>query len=563
MVYGDVLGYCKNSLNRKKFIEKAASEAFDVCIIGGGASGAGCALDAQARGLKTILIEKSDFGSATSSKSTKLVHGGVRYLEQAVKKLSLHQYKMVRKALKERTNILKIAPHLTRPLQLVTPCRTWVESMYYFLGLKMYDWISGSANIGKSELLNKQEALELIPNLKSSGLFNAVSYYDGQMDDQRLNLALIQTAVEKGAICINHCSAEAFEKDASKSITAVDVIDRLTGKAFVIKARKFINATGPFSDKIRLLANPRLSARIRVSKGVHIMLPGSMMDSKAALLIPKTRDGRLIFAIPYQHYLLVGTTEDETNLTERPFGPTENEISYLLEYINDYLEVQATAADIQAGFGGLRPLITAPGSTKNLVRDHEVEYDPASGLISILGGKWTTYRLMAKDTLDKAAQLLKPREAITDPFTENIVLAGGENFDQEKILSVLFQKGFDKDIATHLLEKYGSRALLIAEHFASEEEQTRLLPGYPFTLAELLYNIEFEMACTARDILDRRWGVQSYNWETTLQLLPIVGDIMLKKLQWNTAEELHYMGQYKKELLEMIQATGRKLPFEN
>ena len=532
---------------RQQDINKAGETVFDLCIIGGGATGAGCALDAAARGYKVLLVEKKDFGAATSGKSTKLIHGGVRYLEQAVKKLSIEQFRMVRKALKERKTLLKIAPHITRPLQLITPCRTWIEGVYYYIGLKLYDWISGRTNIGGSELLGKKKALERIPTLKKNHLFSAVLYYDGQLDDLRYNLALIQTAQTHGAVCFNHMQALRFEKNEDGKLTSVWLKDLLTGNEWKSDATVFINATGPFADGIRQMANQALRPRIRVSRGVHILLPKHIMNSHSALLIPQTRDGRVLFAIPYQKHLLVGTTDDETSLTENEFGPTTAEVHYLLEYINEYLDVNAQPAQVLAGFGGLRPLVMAEsGNTKDLVRDHEVETDAASGLISILGGKWTTYRLMAKDTIDTAEQFLGKKVACT---TENIALIGSKTFDHTTAIQLQQESGWDHEVVKHLTSKYGDQSLLIAAKLTTNPAgKDRLLPGMPYTLAELDYVLENEMAHTIKDVLARRWGVQLADWKQTRELIPVVGNLMAEKLGWTAEMQSLFVKDYLEEL---------------
>lgn len=532
---------------RQQDINKAGETVFDLCIIGGGATGAGCALDAAARGYKVLLVEKKDFGAATSGKSTKLIHGGVRYLEQAVKKLSIEQFRMVRKALKERKTLLKIAPHITRPLQLITPCRTWIEGVYYYIGLKLYDWISGRTNIGGSELLGKKKALERIPTLKKDHLFSAVLYYDGQLDDLRYNLALIQTAQKYGTVCFNHMQALRFEKNQDGKLTSVWLKDLLTENEWKANATVFINATGPFADGIRQMANHALRPRIRVSRGVHILLPKHIMNSHSALLIPQTRDGRVLFAIPYQKHLLVGTTDDETSLTENEFGPTSAEVHYLLEYINEYLDVNAQPAQVLAGFGGLRPLVMAEsGNTKDLVRDHEVETDAASGLISILGGKWTTYRLMAKDTIDTAEQFLGKKVACT---TENIALIGSKTFDHTTAIQLQQESGWDHEVVKHLTSKYGDQSLLIAAKLTTNPAgKDRLLPGMPYTLAELDYVLEKEMAYTIKDVLARRWGVQLADWKQTRELIPVVGNLMAEKLGWTAEMQSLFVKDYLEEL---------------
>lgn len=532
---------------RMHSIASVREMVFDICIIGGGATGAGCALDAAARGYKVLLIEKRDYGAATSGKSTKLIHGGVRYLEQAVKKLSPEQFRMVRKALQERSTLLRIAPHITRPLQLVTPCRTWLEGLYYYIGLKLYDWISGRTNLGGSELLGRRKALERIPTLKKDSLFGAVLYYDGQLDDLRYNLALVQTAQEYGAVCLNHTEALHFDRDALGKLHSLEVKDHISGLQYAVRARVFVNATGPFADHIRKLANPDLYPRIRVSRGVHILLPKHIMNSKSALLIPQTKDGRVLFAIPYQKRLLVGTTDDEAYLTAAEFGPTRHEVDYLLGYINQYLDVRATPDMVTAGFGGLRPLVMAgKGNTKDLVRDHEVEVDAGSGLISILGGKWTTYRLMAKDTIDIAEQRLEKKTPCT---THRIMLAGSMMFDHNTAIRLEQLTGWDHEIVKHLVSKYGDRCMLVGEMALSNPDlRERLLPGMPYTYAELKYVVEYEMAFTLEDVLARRWGVQLADWQQTRDLITPVGVFMGSNLGWTTGEMKKNMDDYRRQL---------------
>ncbi|HSR38940.1 MAG TPA: FAD-dependent oxidoreductase, partial [Phnomibacter sp.] len=533
-------------VDRKKVTEQIQQTTFDICIIGGGATGAGCALDAASRGFSVLLVEKEDFGSATSGKSTKLIHGGVRYLEQAIKKLSIGQFRMVRKALQERNTLLRIAPHLTRRLPLITPCRNWLEGLYYFVGLLLYDRMSGCSKMGQSKLLSKKRAVDIIPTLNQNHLFSAVLYYDGQLDDLRFNWALVESAMAHGAIAMNHASVTSFTKDSNGRLQTAEMVDHLLGAKFKVQARCFINATGPFADPVRQMANEKAESRIRVSSGVHVLLPQKMMPSHAAMLIPKTADGRLIFAIPYQDEVLVGTTDEEALLTDQEFGPTEPELDFLLEHVNDYLDINASKADVLAGFGGLRPLVKKAGSkTKDLVRDHEVEVDRQSGLISILGGKWTTYRLMAKDTVDAATVMLGSHVPC---ITHQITLQGGEGYQHLDPATFVDQCGFSQKIIHHLISKYGDKTVMI---IALAEKDPSLcqpvLNPLPYTYAELHYVITQEMAYTVKDVIGRRWGVQLVNWEHALALIEPVGAYMKTQFQWNQSEEQLYIAHYKNE----------------
>ncbi len=387
--------------------------SYDVCIIGGGATGLGCALDAQLRGFSTVLLDAGDFVSHTSMASTKLVHGGVRYLQQAVRELDRTQFALVGRALHERMSMLRRAPFLAHPLELLVPCFSRWELAYYTVGMKLYDWIAGSASLFPSRMLSREETLERMPGLRSERrdeqrsqqLVGSVSYADGQFDDARFGIALAQTFAQQGGELINYAKGVDFARDSNGKLAALEVEDQLTGQRFQIRAKVFVNCTGPFADQLRRLANPTLPERLRLSKGVHLLLPLEALQSDAALLIPRTEDGRVIFAIPWLGRLLVGTTEDEATLADE-MVVTPAEVRYLLRHVNPYLNETLTPQDVQSAFAGLRPLLKSNPSvhTGNLARDHEIELDPASGLISVLGGKWTTYRAMAEDAIDCVQQ---------------------------------------------------------------------------------------------------------------------------------------------------------------
>lgn len=530
-----------------------SSQPFDMVVIGGGATGAGTALDAASRGYKVLLLEKNDFGAATSAKSTKLIHGGVRYLEQAFKKLSYGQYRMVKKALHERAWLLQLAPHITQPLQLITPCRTWLEVCYYYVGLKLYDLISGRTHIGKSRWMSKQQALQALPALDSHKMVAAVAYYDGQLDDIRYNLALIQTAQQHGAICINHISVTALEKNENGKITGLHCCDMFSGKSYTVAAKVVINATGPFADHIRLMANKALTPRIRVSKGVHIVLPRSVWPGQSAMLIPKTADGRIIFAIPYKQHLLVGTTDEEDRLNENTFGPSTKDVQYLLTYLNDYLQQPVDENKVLAGFGGQRPLVQQVGSnsTKDLIRDHEIETDKQSGLISILGGKWTTYRLMAKDAVDAAGNMLAtPRACIT----ATIKLVGSQQYNAELVLKQ--NDVLPMFILQHLLHTYGDQSMSIIQMVKEQPAlAAAIVPNLPYTYAELQYVVSQEMAYSIADVISRRWGVDLLNWEMAIELAIPVGKWMGEYQQWPAEQEARYTNEYIQQIQLLIQQS--------
>lgn len=492
------------AFNRPDQLQKLEAP-FDLCIIGGGASGAGVALDATLRGYRVLLIEKGDFANQTSSKSTKLVHGGVRYLEQAVKKLDWQQFKMVYKALHERKVLLQNAPFLAHPLALLTPCYTWFDRVYYRIGMWVYDLIAGRTNLEPSRGLSQRQMRDLCPSLEMHHVRGGVLYYDGQFNDARYALAILQAAEAAGACILNYATLNSFvHSPKSLKIKEVCWTDLLSGQTYQIPVKVVVNATGPFTDHVRALANPKLKPRMKVSRGAHIVLSADFWPGATALLIPKTDDGRVIFVIPWREYVLVGTTDDPDSLSESPeILPAE--VDYLLDYFNRYATKKATQKDVHATFVGQRPLLQAAldsalsTDTKSLVRDHEVEIDGRSKLVSIMGGKWTTYRVMAADTLDELERevLHKSPSACR---TQNHTLVGG--YENEKSRFFVEATHLPTDIQTHLWATYGSQAFALLTR-----DLTRIHPELPYVAGELDYVKTHEMATCWDDVLMRRWGI--------------------------------------------------------
>jgi glycerol-3-phosphate dehydrogenase len=536
-------------MNRQQSLKKLTVETFDVCIIGGGASGAGCALDATLRGLKVALIEKDDFASETSSKSTKLIHGGVRYLEQAFKNLDLGQLRQVRHGLEERRILLQNAPHLAHPLALITPVFSWIEGLYYSIGLKLYGWFARHDSLPKAQWLSKKETFSHIPTLTPQ-LHSSVMYYDGQLDDARYCLALALSAQKAGAVVVNHISVTDFTKDKTGKLTGVVCQDK--DKNFTVKARLIINCTGAFADAIRLKANPTLPLRIKASKGVHLMLPNTVLNSTDAMLIPKTKDGRVVFVIPFEGKVMVGTTDDAyTRLEEEPILIAQ-EVDFLLDTLRPYLKTCPNKKDVVAGFGGIRPLLAATGdkATKRLVRDHEVEHDPVSGLVSLMGGKWTTYRLMAKDTIDTASKILGNTATCQ---TDSHLLIGAEKYSDSYWINLKKDFDFDDDICHHLSHNYGTLALDIIEL----GKHDRLHPDFPFLKAEVVYAVRNEMAYTLRDFFARRIRLEILSWEATLQSIDTVAGLMAEELGWSVAEKEKQITEYQ-ELICNFKIASRE-----
>lgn len=532
-------------MKRSTNLDRLRTEEFDCLIIGGGASGAGCALDSTTRGYRTALIEKTDFAAATSSKSTKLIHGGVRYLEQAFKNFDFAQLTQVKHGLEERHTVLRNAPHLARPQALVTPVFSWFEGLYFTIGLKLYGlFASGKDTLPGSEWLSKKEAQKRLPGL-SNNIHSVVLYYDGQLDDARYCMAIAQTAEANGTAVANHIELIDFEKDKNGQIQTAIARDLLSGENFRIKAKVFINCTGPYADHVRIMANPQLSERLRPSKGVHAMLPYELMGGDDALLIPKTKDGRVVFAIPFYGKLMLGTTDDEYNkLKEEPILD-DKEVDYLLETLAPYINQEVKPEQVIAGFGGLRPLIASdPGkSTKGLVRDHEVEHDKASNLVSLLGGKWTTYRLMAKDTIDFVSEALIPNERTCQ--TAEQYLIGGEGYSEQNWKNIQQQLNLAKDSCQHLNRHYGNQTEALLEVLKENKTWTApIIEGYPYLKGEVVYAARFEMACTVRDFLARRIRLEILDWDAAQQAAAIVAQLMGTELNWTSEQCIEAADEY-------------------
>lgn len=531
-------------MNRNKNKIQLKTNFFDICIIGAGASGAGCALDAALRGFKVALIDKDDFASETSSKSTKLIHGGVRYLEQAFKQFDFAQLTQVRHGLHERTFVLQNAPHLAKPLGLVTPVFSWFDALYYGIGLKIYDFFAKNNILPKSQWLSYQKTLAQMPNLTPK-IHSAVLYYDGQLDDARYCLALAQSAQEAGATVANHIEVIDFQKNEQGKIKSCIAKDVLNNETFEIKAKLFLNCTGAKSDTIRQMATPSVPKRLRPSKGVHLVLPADVLQSENALLIPQTADGRVVFVIPFEQGVLVGTTDDDYKDIEKEPILESQEIDFLLDTIAPYLNKKISKHAIKSGFGGLRPLVTAAENTatKKLVRDHEIEHDPESGLLSLLGGKWTTYRLMAEETIDKVEALLRGRVGACQ--TKNYRLAGGENFDPKTWEKLLINSSLDIETAKHLNQKYGSRANKILEIIRENPLLGQKISDKSLVLkAEVIYSVRFEMACTIRDFMARRTRLEITDWQLSVEMTPSVGQLMATELGWSATQTAQNIGLY-------------------
>ena len=410
------------------------ADVYDLLVIGAGATGAGIALDAATRGLKVAVVERDDFSSGTSSKSTKLVHGGVRYLEKAVWELDYNQYALVKEALRERKFFLDTAPHLSSWLPIMLPLDKWWKAPYYWAGTKCYDFLAGSEGIESSYFLTRSKALDAFPMLKKDNLVGALVYYDGAHNDSRMNVSLAMTAALYGSTVVNHIEVTGLEKDANGKLCGARVRDLVQDKngkkpdEFVIRAKGIINATGPFTDGIRKFDDETVKDIVAPSSGVHVILPGYYSPQKMGLIDPKTSDGRVIFFLPWQGNTIAGTTDSPTEISQNPVAK-EEEIDWILSEIRHYLspDINVRRGDVLAAWSGIRPLVKDPNAknTESLVRNHLINVSP-SGLLTCAGGKWTTYRQMAEEAVDEA---IKTFSLQTRPVANAPDISGTEQVD--------------------------------------------------------------------------------------------------------------------------------------
>lgn len=488
-----------------------------MAIIGGGATGVGIAVDAASRGYDVLLVEQSDFGKGTSSRSTKLVHGGVRYLEQG-------NISLVMEALKERGLLRQNAPHLVRDLAFVVPNYDWWEAPFYGLGLKIYNLLAGKYGFGDSQILNRDETLAKLPTIRTEGLRGGVVYYDGQFDDARLLIHMAITAAEQGATLLNYLQATALSKGADGFIDGLTARDTESNEEFKIAARVVINATGPFADNVRRLDNASVKPMIAPSQGIHLVFDQSFLPGNSAIMVPHTSDGRVMFAIPWHGHTLVGTTD--TPISEATLEPMaqEEEIEFILSTAQQYLAKAPTRDDILSMFVGIRPLVKSGGAenTAALSRDHTIHIDQ-SGLLTITGGKWTTYRRMAEDCVDQAAMIARLPER--DCVTKHLNIHG---YHQHA------------DRFGHLWV-YGSDAPAV-----SELGLAQLHADLPYIEGEVVWAVREEMARTLEDVLARRTRALFLNSHAALEIAERVAEIMAKELGEDEVWQDHQIEQFER-----------------
>jgi glycerol-3-phosphate dehydrogenase len=511
--------YSQRTIRSELFAKLAQGDQYDVAIIGGGATGLGIALDAAARGFKVVLFESQDFAKGTSSRSTKLVHGGVRYLAQG-------NISLVREALHERTTLLANAPHLAQPLAFVMPSYSWWQRPFYGIGLKLYDLLAGKAGLNPTEFLTSKETGQLLPNLRLSGLSGGVKYWDGQFDDARLALALAKTAAKHGALLINYCPAKQLIYDHNM-VCGLQVEDAESGISFDVSATCVINATGVWVDTLRQQDGQSTTQPVKPmvapSQGVHIVVDRKFLPTDHALMIPKTSDGRVLFAVPWLGKVILGTTDTpRSDLATEPEAFAE-EIQFILSESAKVLTTAPQRSDVKSIWVGLRPLVKHEdddsGNTKAISREHTI-VSSKSGLITVTGGKWTTYRAMAEDVLSHAigAQLLPQRPG---GVTNHLPLVGAQT--SNTMLS--------EAPGIHL---YGSESIVVQSLPGCENELTgtdvngdQIVSG--LTEAMIAFAARYEFARTVEDVLARRSRLLFLDAQLALQLAPVVAEILRRE----------------------------------
>ncbi|KAL3520755.1 hypothetical protein ACH5RR_018904 [Cinchona calisaya] len=560
------------AVQESALIGASLANPLDVLVVGGGATGCGVALDAATRGLRVGLVEREDFSSGTSSRSTKLVHGGVRYLEKAVFNLDYGQLKLVFHALEERKQVIDNAPHLCHALPCMTPCFDWFEVIYYWMGLKMYDLVAGRHLLHLSRYYSAQESVELFPTLARKGkdktLKGTVVYYDGQMNDSRLNVVIACSAALAGAAVLNHAEVVSFLKDdATDRIIGARIRNNLSGKEFDTYAKVVVNAAGPFCDSVRKMANKDAKSIISPSSGVHIVLPDYYSPEGMGLIVPKTKDGRVVFMLPWLGRTVAGTTDSNTPITMLP-EPHEDEIEFILDAISDYLNVKVRRTDVLSAWSGIRPLAMDPKAknTESISRDHVVSED-YPGLVTITGGKWTTYRSMAEDALDAAIKSgkLNPTNKC---LTYDIQLIGADGWDPASftVLSQQYMRMkrtysgkvvpgvMDTAAAKHLSHAYGTLAERVAAIAQNENLGKRLAHGYPFLEAEVAYCARNEYCESAVDFIARRCRLAFLDTDAANRALLRVIEILAAEHKWDKSRQKQELKKAK-EFLETFKSS--------
>lgn len=503
-------------MKREQMLSCLDGRTWDVIVIGGGATGLGVAIDAQTRGYQTLLLEQHDFAKGTSSRSTKLVHGGVRYLQRG-------NISLVVEALRERGLLCRNAPHLVHHLAFVVPRYRWWEGPFYGSGLKLYDILAGSLNLAPSRQLDRQETIQRIPNIATEHLIGGTMYHDAQFDDARMAITLAQTAADHGAVLLNYLRVSGLLKSAG-TVAGVQAVDAESGRFYELRARVVINATGIFADQVRCLDDTAAEPMVSPSQGVHLVLDRTFQPSETAIMVPHTDDGRVLFVIPWHERVLLGTTDTAMERPELEPHPLAEEVEFILRNAARYLERDPAETDILSVFAGQRPLVHTDGlraQSKVISREHLVVISE-SGLVTIVGGKWTTYRKMAQDTVDDAIAVggLPERPCVT----ENLRVHGWMSREDP----ALPQAGH--------LQMYGADAAAVQTFLAEDPARTVLLhPRLPYVCGQVLWAVRHEMARTVEDVLARRTRSLLLDARAALAAAPRVAELLAGELGRDSA----------------------------
>jgi glycerol-3-phosphate dehydrogenase len=479
---------------------------WDVLVVGGGSSGLGAAVEAAARGYKTVLVERFDFAKGTSSRSTKLVHGGVRYLEQM-------NVTLVLDALRERGHMLRNAPHLVHDLSFVVPAFSYFTLPYYGFGLKVYERLSGKLSFGASKLLSREKTIEMLPGIASEGLRGGVLYHDGQFDDARYVVTLLRTFQDLGGVAINYVEATGLLQRDGKTV-GVKAQDVESGTKFELQAKVVVNAAGVFAEELLAMDGATRGSLLAMSQGTHFVLPHSWLAGSSALMVPKTADGRVLFAIPWHGATVVGTTDEGVEHASVEPRSMESERRFLLEHIERYFGRRPRAEEILSVWSGLRPLVkSGDGKTSTLSRDHTILVSK-SGLVTVTGGKWTTYRRMGQDAIDHAAEVAGL--AKVSPRTLDLKLHGWTD---------------NSSNMTESERVYGSDLPLLQRLSEDNPALDALLhPRLPYRLREVVWAARYEMARTVEDVLARRTRALFLDARAAIEAAPLVADVLAKEL---------------------------------
>ncbi|MGO8969344.1 MAG: glycerol-3-phosphate dehydrogenase/oxidase [Myxococcaceae bacterium] len=506
------------------------SEGFDVAIIGGGATGLGAAVESASRGYRTVLFEAHDFAKGTSSRSTKLVHGGVRYLAQG-------NVGLVREALRERGRLRRNAPHLVGDLRFIVPAYAWWSGPYYGVGLKLYDLLAGRFRLGSSRSLDREAVLAALPNLEPEQLKGGILYIDGQFDDARLAVTLALTANDLGATLLNQAAVTGLLKRDGR-LQGVVVHDAESGLEHAVRAKVVVNATGVFADQVRHLDNPGAGRSVSPSQGIHLVLPESFLPGTHALVVPKTDDGRVLFIIPWHGRTVVGTTDTPVEQPVEEPRPLPEEVAFLLEHAARYLVKDPARSDVLSVYAGLRPLVRPPDEegerTASLSRDHHV-FTSASGLVTIVGGKWTTYRKMAEDVITRAGEVAG-LDAVPSRTAELRLHGAPEAAATSEV-----------GVPTGPLASYGTEASGVRALAASHPELSGLLhPRLPYLRAEVAWGARHEMARTVEDVLARRTRALLLDARASLECAPVVARLLARELGRDEAWQSSQVAAYRR-----------------